>query len=83
MKKQLKRGKSSELSLREREIVRLLAKGLSSKKIAYKLGISVHTVDTHRRNMLRKTGSTNTAQLVMNAGKYEELTGPPDPPTRN
>ena len=68
---QLEGGKASKLSNRELEVIKYLAKGLSSKEIAVQLNISSHTVDTHRRNMLRKTGSLNTAQLVINAGKTQ------------
>ncbi len=54
-----------ELSPREREIVQLLAKGLSSKQIANQLFLSSHTVDTHRRNLLKKTGAKNTLELAV------------------
>ena len=53
------------LSAREKEIVQLLADGLSSKQIAAKLFLSSHTVDTHRRNLLKKTGSKNTLELAV------------------
>ncbi len=53
-----------KISLREREIIELLAKGLSSKQIADILYLSQHTVDTHRRNLLRKTGTKNTLELT-------------------
>lgn len=53
-----------EISAREREIVQLLAEGLSSKQIAGQLFLSLHTVDTHRRNMLKKTGAKNTLELT-------------------
>ncbi len=53
------------LSDREIEIVRLLAEGLASKQIGSELEISKHTVDTHRRNLLRKTGSKNTLELAI------------------
>lgn len=42
------------LSLREKEIVALVVKGMTNKEIADKLFISVHTVITHRRNIARK-----------------------------
>jgi regulator of cell morphogenesis and NO signaling len=42
------------LSQREKEIVRLVVRGLSNKEIAEELFISVHTVITHRRNIARK-----------------------------
>lgn len=59
----------SNLSKREFEIIRLLAKGLNSKAIAEELFISRHTVDTYRRNILEKTGCKNTAELIMYATK--------------
>ena len=52
------------LSDREREILQLLSQGLSSREISKKLFISSHTVDTHRRNMIKKTGVRNTVELV-------------------
>lgn len=52
------------LSLREMEIISLLAEGHSSKEIATQLHISHHTVDTHRRNLLKKAGVQNTLELV-------------------
>lgn len=52
------------LSSREKEIVSELAKGLSAKDIADELNLSPHTVKTHRKNILQKSGCTNTAQLV-------------------
>jgi DNA-binding CsgD family transcriptional regulator len=42
----------------------LLAAGLSSKQIGGQLFISPHTVDTHRRNLLKKMGVQNTLELV-------------------
>ncbi len=57
--------KDLELSIREREVVRLMAEGLASKQIADTLDISTHTVDTHRRNLLRKTGTKNTLELTV------------------
>ncbi len=59
-----------ELTLRERDIVRLLIQRESSKTIAAKLYLSTHTVDTHRRNILRKLGLSATAELV---AKHELL----------
>ncbi|CAN5747472.1 hypothetical protein BH24BAC1_BH24BAC1_41460 [soil metagenome] len=55
------------LSKRECEIVKLLAQGLSSKQIADRLFISRHTVSTHRQNIIEKTGSKNTGELVHRA----------------
>lgn len=55
----------SELSDREIEILLLISKGLSNQEIADKLFISKRTVDKHRANILLKTGSKNTASLVV------------------
>lgn len=54
-------------SPREMEVIRELVKGRSSKQIATTLNISPHTVSAHRRNLLLRTGSDNTAQLVRHA----------------
>ncbi len=52
------------LTHREREIMALLVKGRKSAEISNDLFISKSTVDTHRKNLLRKTGCLNTAALV-------------------
>jgi DNA-binding CsgD family transcriptional regulator len=48
----------------ELKVLELLANGEKSKAIAEQLHLSPHTVDTHRRNMLRKTKSSNTQDLI-------------------
>jgi DNA-binding NarL/FixJ family response regulator len=53
-----------KLGEREIEIIKLLAQGLGTNEIAEKLFISKHTVSTHRKNILNKTGVNNTTQLV-------------------
>lgn len=52
------------LTERETEIIKLLAQNKSSKEIAEILFLSKHTVNTHRRNILEKTGKDSTAELV-------------------
>jgi DNA-binding NarL/FixJ family response regulator len=52
------------LSVREREIVQLLAEGNSNKEVAAALGISVKTAETHRSNIMRKSGLRSLADLV-------------------
>lgn len=56
-------------SARERELLQLMAQGLTSQVIATRLHRSLHTVNTHRRNMLRKAGVSNTTALVEQALK--------------
>jgi DNA-binding CsgD family transcriptional regulator len=51
-------------SAREREVLDLIDKGYTSNAIAKALFISKHTVDTHRRKMLQKTGSSNAIALL-------------------
>ena len=51
-------------SLREIEIIKLIESGLASKQIADKLFLSVHTVNTHRRNILEKCGKDNVSNLI-------------------
>ena len=58
-----------KLSLREKEILQLLAKGLISKQIADKLFISVNTVNTHRQRIIEKLDVSNTAEAVQYAGR--------------
>lgn len=57
----------NELSEREKDIIRSVAKGLSNKEIADELFISIHTVITHRRNISRKLGIHSTAGLTVYA----------------
>lgn len=55
---------SSVLTPRECEILKMIAKGKTSKEIADDLCISKNTVDTHRNKMLQKLNMTNSASLV-------------------
>lgn len=59
-------GKSlkSSLTKREKEILRELVEGATNKEIASKLFLSTRTVDSHRRNIMKKLKVTNSAQLV-------------------
>ncbi len=52
------------LSTREKEVLVLIADGLTNPQIAAKLFISLHTVDSHRKNLLTKFGVNNTAGLI-------------------
>lgn len=56
-----------ELSERETDVLVLVAKGLSSKEIASKLHISIHTVNSHRKNITHKTGIRSVAGLAVYA----------------
>lgn len=52
------------LSAREREVLQLVAEGLSSSEIGQRLHLSVHTVDTHRRHIMNKLKIDNLAALI-------------------
>jgi DNA-binding CsgD family transcriptional regulator len=51
-------------SKREIEIIRLISEGYETKEIMEQLFISEDTVKTHRKNILRKSGCKNSAELV-------------------
>lgn len=55
---------NSLLSPRELEIVKLCHEGLSSKMIADKLKLSIHTVKNHKRNCMEKTLTHNISELI-------------------
>jgi DNA-binding CsgD family transcriptional regulator len=55
---------SDGISNRERDIIRLLVLNYSSKEIAKNLGIAANTVDTHRRNILKKLKISSTGELI-------------------
>ena len=63
------------LSIREKEILKLLVKGLTNREIASSLFLSTHTVITHRRNIARKLGIHSTAGLTIYAilNKYVDI----------
>lgn len=54
----------SILSKREKEILKLLSEGLSTKQIADRIFLSEHTVTVHRKNMMAKTNTVNVAELL-------------------
>ena len=52
------------VSRREKEVLQLIVDGLTNPQIAEKLFISLHTVDSHRKNLLAKFNVNNTASLI-------------------
>jgi two-component system response regulator NreC len=68
-----KRSRSGEpvLTLREREVIRLVGQGATSKEIAERLGISPKTVQVHRDNLKRKLSLRTTADLVRYAIRHK------------
>ena len=55
---------SDPLTIREHEILQLLAENKNNKDIAGRLGISVRTVETHRRSIMQKLNATSIVELV-------------------
>jgi DNA-binding NarL/FixJ family response regulator len=66
-----------ELSPRQREVVQLITRGLSNKKIAEELFISERTADTHVEHILRKLGMHSRAQVA--AWEMERRAKPTQP----
>ena len=60
----------SLLSGREREVLHLIAEGLSAKEIATELNISTKTVEAHRTSLMRKLGVRKATELVRYAVRH-------------
>jgi two-component system, NarL family, nitrate/nitrite response regulator NarL len=58
------------LTRREKEILKLIAEGLTTNDIAQKIFVSPYTVDTHRKNLLSKFEVSNTALLIKTAATF-------------
>lgn len=69
------------LTSREREVLQLLAEGLSNREIAAQLSISVKTVESHRSNMMSKLNLSNKTELVKYALRKGWATLEAPPPT--
>ena len=52
------------LTPREREVLQLVAEGLATKEIAFRLGVSVKTIETHRKNLTTKLEVYSVAELT-------------------
>lgn len=59
----------NNFSDREFEIIKLVSEGLSSEQIANKLYLSVHTIETHRRNILKKSNKSSIIELILDLKK--------------
>jgi len=57
------------LTMREREVLKLLAEGMNIKTLAVHLGMSVKTADTHRNNIMRKLDIHSIGELVLYAAR--------------
>lgn len=71
---ELKQDLFSKLSHREREIVELVAQGLSNKVISSRLDLSENTVRNHLSNIMEKLGMQNRVQVATGALKHNRIT---------
>ena len=73
MRKAVRGGRSTKkkgsvaLTPRQKQILRLVAEGLTNREIAHHFGISVRTVEVHRFNLMRRLRVRNVAQLLRQA----------------
>jgi DNA-binding NarL/FixJ family response regulator len=70
------------MSKREREVIDLIAEGLSNKEIARRLHIATHTVKSHVHNILEKLALHNRLQIAAHARRvlpYTHRRGPTSP----
>jgi two-component system response regulator NreC len=58
------------LSAREREVLHLIATGLSAKEVAVELSVSTKTVEAHRTSLMRKLGVRKATELVRYALRH-------------
>lgn len=54
----------NHLTQKEKEVLLLVSSGHTTKEIADRLNISFHTVESHRKNLLRKCQAKNSAELI-------------------
>jgi DNA-binding NarL/FixJ family response regulator len=66
-----KDSKTPIITRREKEVLLLIAEGLTNNEIAIKLFISITTVETHRKNLLTKFEVKNTASLIRMATQMQ------------
>ena len=60
----LEGGEKSPLTIREREVLQLVAEGNPTRLIAERLHVSVNTIDTHKRHIMQKTDHRSVAELT-------------------
>jgi DNA-binding CsgD family transcriptional regulator len=65
------KGVDIDLTVREVEIVKLLLRGYTNQKIANQLSISIHTVQTHRKNIKSKLQLEGASDLIAFANRFK------------
>lgn len=64
---------SVRITPRERLVLELLAKGLSSQEVSDEMSVSIHTTNGYRKSLLSKTGCTNVIELLNWAREHEYI----------
>lgn len=59
------------LTPKEKEVLHMMAKGMSSKQIAADFGLSNRTIEAHRLNIMKKLGTNNSAETIATAAKLK------------
>jgi DNA-binding CsgD family transcriptional regulator len=59
----------NKLTNREKQVLKLIAEGFSTKMISGQLKISINTIETHRRHLLEKLEAKNSMELITKAFK--------------
>jgi two-component system, NarL family, nitrate/nitrite response regulator NarL len=67
-------GSVDALTVRERDVLELLAEGLSNRRVAERLGISEHTVKFHVASIYGKLGASSRAELIRRAARRGLIT---------
>ncbi len=62
-----------EITLREKQVLKLIVKGFSQKEIAGELSLSPKTIETHKEKLMKRLGAKNQAELISMAYKYKLL----------
>jgi DNA-binding NarL/FixJ family response regulator len=70
-------GSTDRLTMRQREVLRLIAAGRTMKEIAAALGMSTRTAEGHKYQMMQALGVENTAELIRHAIQHGLATPPP------
>ena len=68
----MKKEKYPLITEREKEVKLLIADGKTSNEIAEALGISIHTVKTHKENLAKKLGTKGHSELTIQATLYKK-----------
>jgi DNA-binding NarL/FixJ family response regulator len=68
------RGPLERLTSRQREVLQLVAEGLTTKEIAARIGVSTKTVDAHRAQLMDRLGVRGVPALVRYAMRYQLVT---------